>query len=125
MSVEIEGMNDISKNLLKMVRNIEGAEKRIVNAGAKVDFEEIKNNLSVDSGKSRDTLTIGDFKSDSNGGYVLIGWTEESKVAYRVHFVEWGTVHQPPQLKITNALRMSQNKKLKAMKEEIKRSLKI
>ncbi len=125
MSVEIEGINDISKNLLKMVRNIEGAEKRIVNAGAKVDFEEIKNNLSVDSGKSRDTLTIGEFKRDSNGGYVLIGWTEESKVAYRVHFVEWGTVHQPPQLKITNALRMSQNKKLKAMKEEIKRSLKI
>ncbi|MFC6292516.1 hypothetical protein BHU61_06750 [Macrococcus epidermidis] len=125
MSVEIEGINDISKNLLKMVRNIEGAEKRIVNAGAKVDFEEIKNNLSVGSGKSRDTLTIGEFKRDSNGGYVLIGWTEESKVAYRVHFVEWGTVHQPPQLKITNALRMSQNKKLKAMKEEIKRSLKI
>ncbi|WP_414055194.1 HK97-gp10 family putative phage morphogenesis protein [Macrococcus equi] len=125
MSLEIEGADSISRNLLKMVRNMAGAEERIVRVGAEVDYEEIKNNLSVDSGKSKETITIGDFKRENNEGYVLIGWTEKSKVAYRVHFVEWGTVHQPPQLKITNALRMSQNKKLKAMKEEIKRSLKL
>ncbi|MBC9873331.1 HK97-gp10 family putative phage morphogenesis protein [Macrococcoides bohemicum] len=123
MSIDIEGFGSIEKNIKKLLKNIENGEERIVKAGAEVECQGIKDNLAVQSGRSKEELTISDYKYDETGCYVEIGWTDKGNAGHRIHIVEWGSVHQLPQLRISKALNSNKDKKLNAMKQELKKIL--
>ncbi|MGK0575509.1 HK97-gp10 family putative phage morphogenesis protein [Macrococcus capreoli] len=113
MSLKTSGFDD--KNLKKLIFTIKGANSKVVQAGAEVQFEAIKKDIFVDTGKARDKLVIGKPHIKNGETIIKIGWPEGSKVEYRAHFVEWGTVHQKPQLKITHAVKDSMDEKKRAM----------
>ncbi|WP_157820007.1 HK97-gp10 family putative phage morphogenesis protein [Macrococcoides caseolyticum] len=105
----------------KLLMNINGARNKVVQAGTEVQFKAIKKDIFVDTGKARDRLIIGKPHQRNGETIIKIGWPEGSKVEYRAHFVEWGTVHQKPQMKITNAVKNSMEAKKRAMNAVMRR----
>lgn len=123
MSVEIENFDSITTSFKKLLNKLEASEEEVLMSGAKIQYEAIKKTLPVASGKAKSTITITEPRRENNETIVEIGWTEESKVAYRAHFVEWGTVRQPPQLTITKSIKSSEKAKQQAMINTLKRRL--
>ena len=123
MSLDFENFDSITTSFKKLLNNIDASENEVLMSGAKVQYGAIKNTLPVASGKEKRTVTITKPRRENNETIVEIGWTEDSKVSYRTHIVEWGTVHQPPQLTITKAIKSSERAKQQAMIKELKRRL--
>ncbi|MCH4983977.1 HK97-gp10 family putative phage morphogenesis protein [Macrococcoides goetzii] len=123
MSVETSGFDEIRNNFKKIAMRIEGASDKALIAGAKVQHQAIKDNLTIDTGKSQEKLSIGDVEVVNGEPEIPIGWHRGDGVMYRAHFVEWGTVRIRPQLKITEAVKKSKDKVSKAMIEVIKKEL--
>ncbi|MBC9873694.1 HK97-gp10 family putative phage morphogenesis protein [Macrococcoides bohemicum] len=123
MSVEITGFDEITRNLKKIAMRIEGASDKALMAGARVQHQAIKDNLTIDTGEAREKLSIGEIEIVNGEPEILIGWKSGDKVMYRAHFVEWGTVHIRPQLKITEAVKKSKNNVSKAIINVIKKEL--
>lgn len=119
MSLKTSGFDNA--NLNKLLMNINGARNKVIQAGAEVQFKAIKEDIFVDTGKARDRLVIGKPHQRNGETIIKIGWPEGSKVEYRAHFVEWGTVHQKPQMKITNAVKNSMETKKRAMNAVMRR----
>ncbi|KAA1039121.1 hypothetical protein ERX35_007855 [Macrococcus equipercicus] len=114
MSLEIKPFDD--RKVKSLIQRIKGSEDAIIKAGAEITLAQIKKDIFVDKGTARDKVVIGKSHKNEKGETIIkIGWPEGSKVEYRVHFVEWGTVHQKPQLKITKAVKDSHEKRLNAM----------
>ncbi|WJP97066.1 HK97-gp10 family putative phage morphogenesis protein [Macrococcus bovicus] len=108
-------MDEIERNIQRLIRRVEGAEERIVDAGAQVQYEHLKENLPVDKGDMQKKLIVGQPYLENGKTFINIGWPEGSNVEFRAHFPEWGTVHQKPQLKITKSVKESHDAKVKAM----------
>lgn len=121
MSLKITGFDQLERNLANQIRKIEGAQEHIVKAGAEVQFKQIKKDIFVDEGTARDKLIIGKPYQENGETFLKIGWPKGSGVEYRAHFVEWGTIHQRPQLKITKAMKASSEAKVAAMKRVMRK----
>lgn len=121
MSLDIKGMDDLNNNIKQMIRKIEGASEKVVEAGARIQYQDIKNSLFHDTGLAKREITLGKAHKEKGETVINIGWTGESKSGWRIHFVEWGTVHQSPQLKITKSIERTEKAKERAMMKIIKR----
>ncbi|UTH13297.1 HK97-gp10 family putative phage morphogenesis protein [Macrococcus equipercicus] len=113
MSLDISKFDD--SGIKQLLKRVNGSSDKILMAGAEVQYDQIKKDIFVDEGTARDRLSIGEPHRENGELVIKIGWPKGSGVEYRAHFVEWGTVHIKPQLKITRAVKQSENAKRKAM----------
>lgn len=126
MSVEVKGLDTITGNIAKMLKNIEGASEKIVTAGAKPQYKDIKNTIFVgETGLAKKEITLGKPHIEQGKTVINIGWTGESKSGWRIHFVEWGTVRQKPQRKIEQSIERTHDAKINAMKQAMKKEYRI
>lgn len=130
MSLEISGMEQLTKDLMNMVSQVEDATNEALNNAADIQVKELKNTIFVDSGKARDEIIKGKPYKVGNQKYIDVGWGKESESWFRVHFPEggtvdkWGTVLQPPQRKIEKSVKNSNEAQRTIILKTLQRKLK-
>ncbi|EUJ34271.1 HK97-gp10 family putative phage morphogenesis protein [Brochothrix campestris] len=123
--------NDIGVSLRKMAQGLTRPTNKALNAGAEVFAERLEKNTPVfDNTKykgkrgdymfkhAKDNVTYGTPKN----GEILIGFKKD--VAWRVHFVEFGTIRQAPKPFIQKTQKQASSEVFKVMLNEMSKGLK-
>jgi HK97 gp10 family phage protein len=119
MSVKIK--NSIDENILKFARGQEKIINDALKAGAKLiakglEEEAPKSNLNEEHIK--DNIKISKISDD---GTITIGFNK--KVSWRIHFTEFGTIHQRPNNFIERTEIKLQKEVMEIIEKELKRGL--
>lgn len=122
MSVKITGARAIEENLRKLVIK----EKQVRNRALKKAANEVAKQLEMNtpSGTSHGGTHLKDdvqVSSPTEDGHITVGFGKET--GWRAHFVEMGTMKQPPQGFIQRTEEQMQNKVLEIIRAEVKRGL--
>ncbi|TDL37028.1 hypothetical protein EVU91_07995 [Macrococcoides bohemicum] len=131
MSVEIKGMDELNKNIMKIAQQVKGASEKALNVGADVQVKVLKETIFVgETGKARDEIVKGKVQTYPSGyKYINIGWPSDSDSGWRIHFPDggvidkWGNVRQPPQRKIEKSILLAKKEKDRAIINEFKKHL--
>lgn len=123
--MDIRGLAEIQAVLSKLPARI---EQRVIEnaltAGGRVIVKEAKRRVPVDSGKLRDSLTVGRTtrrRGSRMKGTVYIG--PRSKVGAHAHLVEFGTPHAPAQPFLRPALDERAQDAIKKIAERLGKGL--
>lgn len=122
MGIEIK--NDaIEKSLKMLAAKNEKVYKKALKNGAEIMAEALRDNSPFDPVTNlhlENYVAISNVKDD---GTVEIGYTK--KVYWRVAFVEFGTINQPPQHFMEDTFKETNQKTIEKVVEELKKGLKI
>lgn len=127
---EIHGYDE----LMLSIENIGRDADKEVNKALKGSAEIVKKELEKNTPKSlimhpkhpnaRQNVVITNVKTNKDTGskYITVGFSgkQPADVSWRIHFIEFGTIRQKPQLFMTKTIKNTQE----AVKKEIMKQLK-
>ncbi|MDV2683804.1 HK97 gp10 family phage protein [Alkalihalophilus lindianensis] len=129
-SDEVEGFEEVLKNLSDFGNGYKRVEGRAVKAGATIVLERMKQEVPVSdiNGESyvhiRDDLGMSGIRRVREGtAIVLVG--PGKKTAWRAKFLEFGTIKMPPNAFISRASSLSRLLVKVAIMSELKKGLKL
>lgn len=123
VDVKTSGIDNALKRLVAQKSSI---ERKAVREAAKHFSNRLKDETPRYDGKSypssnnvhlENSITMSNFKDDQ----ILVGFNKET--AWRVHFIEYGTIKQKPNGFIERTIQSSQKDILEIMQNEIKKGL--
>ncbi|MEK5500450.1 HK97-gp10 family putative phage morphogenesis protein [Bacillus sp. FSL M8-0168] len=122
MSVRITGLRAIEGNLRKLAAK----EKKVRNKALERAAKEVADQLEINtpSGDDHGGTHMKDdvqISKPNEDGHITVGFGKET--SWRVHFVEMGTMKQPPQGFIQQTEEQMQSKVLEIIRTELKRGL--
>lgn len=127
MSVRIEGVEEIIKNLAKTANDIKKAKNAATRAGGEIVAKELERQVPVSgrggSAKLDNTVATSNNRRDKDTGenYVAVGFSRET--SHRVHVTEFGSLKQSSQGFMTKTVNITANDVQKAMMDEVRKVL--
>lgn len=123
---ELTGINEI---LAEIRRRGESASKRVETKALKAAGKPMAKAMSERAARSevsrrfhlQDNIVVSGVKSEDGKKYVLVG--PNKKVAYRSHFVEFGTSHQSAEPYIQPGFNATKEQALQIIADELRKGL--
>lgn len=117
------GSFEVSLDLQRLAnQNVKIRDKVLTKAAVIIadELEKVTPKFDKDFNPVHAKESIAVSKVDKNGE-ISIGWTKASKVASRIHLVEFGTINQPPQNFIGGTVNSLQRDLMKFIEKELKK----
>lgn len=122
MSINVNGLKQIEANLKKLALKESKVRDKAVQKAAEEVARQLERNTPVEpnyNGKHmKDDVQVGKVDED---GHITVGYGKDT--SWRAHFVEMGTIKQPPQGFIQQTEDQMKKRIIDIMKKEIQRGL--
>jgi len=122
--MEVDGMQEIQKRLSQLGTKRNRTENKAIRAGGNILAETMSNEVPVSDVNHehiRDNIAVSGVKRSTGIPNVEVGPNKE--VAWRAHFLEFGTIKMMPNPFISRSASVSKNDVNEAIRQELKKGL--
>ncbi|PAD39815.1 HK97-gp10 family putative phage morphogenesis protein [Terribacillus sp. 7520-G] len=121
MSVKISGHKELDSKLKKLAVKYPKIQENALQKAAQAVADQLEKNTPYDAAANgkhlKDDVQVSKMSED---GRVSVGY---GKLHYRAHWLEWGTIYQPPQGHMQHTEDQMRNTVLEIVRKELKKGL--
>ncbi|WP_342495639.1 HK97-gp10 family putative phage morphogenesis protein [Bacillus sp. FSL K6-0994] len=129
-NLQIDGLEELENAIGNMQRKVSKMHKEALTAGATVIKDELHPNTPRSDKEQKhmqDDLDITRLRTDGDGvKYVAVGWPKSKSrkdTQWRIHFPEFGTLHQPAQKFFTRTVEQKWDEAIRRVADKYRQAL--